>query len=157
MSNFERMLQLAEEVFAVQDDPAQLQVDEAVLARLQRLHPASRGEAVDGDGPVAWVLLIPTTANLMEGFLQGGLTEQELYERTPEGAIYEAVYLCSAMVLSEYRRKGLARRLMLGSITAIRQHHPIRTLFAWPFTEDGDALAHAVAAAADLPLRSRGR
>ena len=66
MSNFERMLQLAEEVFAVHDDPAQLQVDEEVLARLQRLHPAARGEAVDGDGPVAWVLVIPTTAALME-------------------------------------------------------------------------------------------
>ncbi len=157
MSNFERMMQLAEEVFAVHDDPAQLQVDEEVLSRLQRLHPASRGETVDGDGPVAWVLLIPTTASLMEEFLQGALTEQELYERTPEGAVYEAVYLCSAMVLSEYRRKGLARRMMLEAITAIRRDHPIHTLFCWPFTEDGDALALAVSTGADLPLRARAR
>ncbi len=157
MSNFERMMRLAEEVFAVHDDPAQLQVDEEVLSRLQRLHPASRGETVDGDGPVAWVLLIPTTANVMEAFLQGALTEQELYERTPEGAVYEAVYLCSAMVLSEYRHKGLARRMVLEAIGDIRRDHPIRALFCWPFTVEGDALARAVSAGAGLPLRARAR
>lgn len=157
MTNFERMLQLAEEVFAGQDDPDQLQVDEGVLARLQRLHPASRGEAVDGEGPIAWVLMIPTTSRLMEDFLQGDISEQDLFDRTPEGAVYEAIYLCSAMVLSEHRRKGLARKLMLEAIASIRRDHPISALFCWPFTGEGDALASTVAHGAGLPLLARAR
>ena len=83
MSNYTRMLQLAEEVFAVHDDPTQLQVDAEVLAQLRRLHPASVSEEADADGPVAWILLIPTTVALMDAFLVGTITEQELYERTP--------------------------------------------------------------------------
>lgn len=157
MTNYDRMLQLADEVFAVHEDPTQLQVDAEVRARLHRIHPATRSEAVDGDGPVAWVLVIPTTAALMEAFLGSKLTEQELYDHTPEGGVYEAVYLCSAMVLKEYRGQGLAQRLTLEAIENIRKDHPIRTLFYWPFTAEGDALAHTLASAAALPLLVRTR
>lgn len=157
MTNFERMMELADEVFAVHDDPTQLQVDVDLLERLHRLHPATRGEVIDGDGPVAWTLVIPTTTELMEPFLAGTITEQELYERTPEGAVYEAIYLCSAMVLKEHRRKGLAKRLFLESIASIGRDHPIRALFCWPFTKEGDALAGVLARETGLPLRERSR
>ncbi len=157
MSNHARMMQLADEVFAVHDDPTQLQVDQDDLENLRRLHPATVSEQATADGPVAWVLLIPTTAVLMEAFLAGTLTEQELYERTPVGAVYEAVYLCSAMVLDEYRRTGVAKRLTLDALAHMRRDHPIGALFCWPFTESGDALAGLLAAEAGLPLRSRAR
>ena len=157
MSNYTRMLQLAEDVFAVHDDPTQLQVDAEVLAQLRRLHPASVSEEADADGPVAWILLIPTTAALMDAFLLGSITEQELYERTPLATAYEAVYLCSAMVLEEHRRAGLAKRSALEALERIRKDHPINTLFCWPFTTGGDALAGAIAQEAALPLRVRAR
>ena len=157
MSNYARMMQLADEVFAVHDDPTQLQVDQAVLEGLRRLHPAAVSEEADADGPVAWILLIPTTAGLMEDFVSGTITEQELYERTPEGGPYEAVYLCSAMVLEEHRRAGLAQRTTLDALTQIRKDHPIGVLFCWPFTAGGDALAGSIARVAGLPLRMRAR
>lgn len=157
MDNYARMMELADEVFAVHDDPTQLQVDEDVLAHLRQLHPASVSEEADADGPVAWILLIPTTAELMEDFLSGTLTEQQLFESTPVGVAYEAVYLCSAMVLEEHRRTGLAKRSTLEALEQIRKDHGITTLFCWPFTEGGDALAVAIARAADLPLRMRER
>ncbi|MBL7952419.1 MAG: GNAT family N-acetyltransferase [Flavobacteriales bacterium] len=157
MSNFERMMQLAEEVFAIHDDPTQLQVDQDVLARLHRLHPATRGEVADADGPIAWVLVIPTTMALMEAFLAGKLTEHELYERTPEDAAYQAIYLCSVMVLPEHQRKGLARQVTRDCISRIREDHPITALFCWPFTTGGNALAKVVAAEAGLPLHMRER
>jgi hypothetical protein len=65
LSNFERMIQLAEEVFAVKNDPNQLDVNPEVLERLQRIHPATVTEYDDGNGPVAWVLVFPTTLELM--------------------------------------------------------------------------------------------
>ncbi len=155
MSNLERMLALADEVFAIHEDPAQLQVDAAVLDRLQRIHPATRSEVVRGDGPVVWLLVIPTTTSLMEAFLQGTLTEHELYERTPLGVPYDALYLCSVLVLPEFRRQGLAQQLTLSTIATISKDHPIRTLFCWPFTPEGEALATSLAVAAGLPLRTR--
>lgn len=58
LSNFERMIQLAEEVFAVKNDPDQLDVNQDVLERLQKIHPSTVSEQDDGNGPVAWVLMI---------------------------------------------------------------------------------------------------
>lgn len=155
MSNYDRMLELADEVFAIHEDPAQLQVDDAVLARLQRMHPATRGEVIEGDGPVVWLLVIPTTTALMEEFMAGRLTEHELYERTPEGIPYQAIYLCSVLVLPEYRGRGLAERATLDAITAIRADHPIEALFCWTFSEAGAGLAKKLAHGADLPLCAR--
>jgi len=157
MDNFARMMQLADEVFAVHNDPTQLQVDQDVLERLRHLHPASVSEEADPNGPVAWVLLIPTTTALMEDFLSGTLTEQELFEQTPLDVAYEAVYLCSAMVLEEHRRAGLAKRSTLDAVERIRKDHGIAALFTWPFTEGGDALARSIAMESGLPLRMRKR
>src|SRR5690606_31722224 len=109
------------------------------------------------DGPIAWVLLIPTKAALMEVFVLGRISELELYERTPVGATYDAVYLCSAMVLEEHRRAGLAKQLTLDALEHIRADHPITSLFCWPFTSGGDALAVTIAKKTGLPLRKRAR
>ena len=155
LSNFERMIQLADEVFATKEDPNQLDINEDVLAHLQRIHPATVCEYDDGHGPVAWVLVIPTTLELMNQFMKGIISERELFEQTPLNAVYETVYLCSAMVLEEYRRKGLARKLTVDAIEAIRKDHPITSLFAWTFSQEGLLFAEAIARLAKLPLYKR--
>ncbi|HRO98804.1 MAG TPA: GNAT family N-acetyltransferase [Flavobacteriales bacterium] len=154
-SNYERLLALADAVFAVRSDPAQLDVDEAVLDRLRRIHPASVQEKVTPEGPIAWLLFIPTTRALMDDFVHERITERELCERTPEGATYHAVYLCSGLVLPEHRRKGVARELGLRALEAIRRDHPIQALCVWTFSEAGRAGAKALAAEAGLPLLER--
>jgi GNAT superfamily N-acetyltransferase len=154
-SNFERMLQLADEVFAVKNDPEQLDVNQEVLERLMRIHPATVSEYDDGNGPVAWILLIPTTLDLMHQFLDQAISEKELFERTPLDTKYEALYLCSALVLEEYRRKGIAKRLTLQAIENIRQDHPLKALFVWTFSEEGDFGAEALACYTSLPLYRR--
>ena len=105
-------------------DPDQLDVDQHVIERLLRIHPATVSEFNEGNGPVAWVLIIPTTHALMDKFLNGRISEKELFERTPLDAKYETLYLCSALVLNEYRRQGIAKRLMLNAIEKIRKDHP---------------------------------
>jgi ribosomal protein S18 acetylase RimI-like enzyme len=154
-SNFERMLQLADDVFAVKNDPDQLDVNQDVLEHLRRIHPATVSEFDDGHGPVAWVLLIPTTLVLMDQFLSQSISEKELYEQTPLDAAYEAIYLCSAMVLDEYRRKGIARQLTLKAIDSIRKDHPIKTIFVWSFTTEGDMTADTISQITSLPLLKR--
>ncbi len=152
LSKFERMIQLVTEVFDVKNDPAQLDVGPEVIARLQEMHPSSLSEYNEGDGPAAWILLIPTTTVLMNEFISGQITEQQLFDQTPVGASYEVVYLCSATVLPEYRSKGIARQLAMDAINSMRQQHSIKALFVWPFSEGGDTLAENIARSLSLPL-----
>lgn len=155
LSNFERMIQLADEVFAVKSDPSQLDVNQKVLERLHKIHPDTVSAFNDGNGPVAWVLLIPTTLGLMNQFLKNKISEKELFDQTPLNAPYEAVYLCSALVLEEYRRKGITKQLALKAIENIRHDHPLKAAFVWAFSPEGDLAAETISRLAGMPLYKR--
>lgn len=154
-SNFERLLQLADEVFAVKNDPNQLDANPEILERLMKIHPGTVSEYDVGNGPVAWILLIPTTLDLMNQFLENKISEKELFDKTSLDIKYEALYLCSALVLEEYRRKGIAKRLTLQAIENIRKDHPLKALFVWSFTKEGDLGAETIAHLTSLPLYKR--
>src|SRR4051812_18674907 len=115
-TNFERMIQMAEDVFAAKNDPDQLDVDENVIERLQHLHPASVTEYSEGKGPCIWILLIPTSTELMNKFLEKEISESQLLDLTPSAIKYDALYLCSAMTLPEYRHKGITKDLALDAM-----------------------------------------
>jgi len=151
-SNYERMIQLAESVFDTKSDPDQLDVDEKVIERLLKIHPSTVSEFDDGNGPVVWILVLPTTSVLMNLFLSKEISEKELFYTTPIEASFDAIYLCSAMVLEEYRGKGLARKMTLEAVESIKKDHPIKNLFVWAFSKEGDGLAERVAQLAQLPL-----
>jgi len=155
LSNYERMIHLADEVFAVKSDPDQLDVDQDVIDRLKRIHPATLSEYNDGNGPVAWILLLPTSLDLMHRFLQKEISEKELFELTTENSVYDALYLCSALVLGEYRRKGIAKQLSLDAIKRIRKDHPLKALFVWAFSKEGDLASETIARLTSLPLYKR--
>ena len=154
-NNLERMIQLAEDVFAVKSDPDQLDVDQEVMERLKRIHHASVSEMDYGNGPVAWLILIPTTMDLMHRFLAEEITEKQLFELTPLDVKYDSIYLCSGLVLEEYRRKGIIRQLALSTIEDIQKDHPIKELFVWAFSREGDLGAEAIAHLTQLPLYKR--
>ncbi|HEY1039149.1 MAG TPA: hypothetical protein VGF30_07070 [Bacteroidia bacterium] len=153
--NFERMLQLAEDVFAVKNDPDQLDVDEHVIKHLISLHPSCVSEFADDNGPVVWILVIPTTYAIMNKFLQKEITEQQLCDLSQPGDTFETLYLCSAMVLPEYRSKGIAKRLSIEAIENIRKIHTIKALYVWPFSKEGNALSETIAKTVGLPLFKR--
>lgn len=146
------MIELATEVFDARNDPHQLDVDEAVIERLQQLHPSTLSEYDDGNGPVVWILLIPTTSELMHQFLEGRIHEKELLDLTPLDESLDAIYLCSGLVLPEYRRKGIAKKLTLNAIAEMQKKFPIQYLFAWAFTEEGKFGAQSVARETGLTL-----
>jgi len=151
-STFEKMMKLADEVFDVRNDPDQLNVDEKIIKRLQKMHPAAVSEYKDA---VCWILVIPTTLDLMNKFLKNKITESELFELTPIKAKYEAIYLCSAMVLPEYRSKGIAKKLTIKAIESIKKDHPIKALFVWAFSKEGEGLAENVALKTGLLLSKK--
>jgi GNAT superfamily N-acetyltransferase len=155
LSNFERLIKLADELFAVKNDPSQLDVNQEVMERLQKMHPSTISEYNEGNGPVAWVLLIPTTLDLMNRFLENQISEKELFNLTPLNTTYEALYLCSALVLEEYRKKGITKQLVIEAIRNIRRDHPLKAAFVWAFTPEGDMAAEKIARLAKLPLYKR--
>jgi ribosomal protein S18 acetylase RimI-like enzyme len=152
---FERMIQLADEVFGMRQDPTQISVNRKVRSRLLKIHPSSLTEKRTKRGPIAWVLIFPTTKDLMRSFIKKQITEKELLEKTPFNIRYETIYLCSALVLPEYRRKGIAKKLMCKAIKSIQKNHPIKSLFYWAFTKEGGRLAVSVAKELSLPLYKR--
>ncbi len=153
--NRERMVKLAEDFFRTKDDPDQIPVDQDVIVRLRSLHPATVTEERTEDGPIAWILVIPTTRGIMNEFITAKISERDLLAKTPAGVAYDALYLCSALVLPEYRGKGLARRLTAQAIDAIRRDHPIGALFFWSFGNEGEKLAATAASDSHLPLFER--
>lgn len=157
VTNFQRLIRLAEETFDARHDPEQLSMTDHDWQQLRRLHPSTVSEYTDAGGPVAWILLFPTTHELMDRFLREEIGEQELLHQTPPGIRYDTVYLCSALVLEEYRRQGIAGRLAHEALENIRRDHPVETIFIWAFTTAGDRLAASIAGAAGLELRKRPR
>lgn len=153
--NLQRMIQLADEFFEARTDPEQINVTPRVRARLERIHPATLSAKGTRKGPIAWILVLPTTTTLMKKFTDGTIGEKELLKRTPLGRPYQAVYLCSALVLPEYRGKGIAKKLLTKAIRSIRRDHPIECLFFWAFSNKGAQLAHSVARTVKLPLVRR--
>ena len=153
--NLERMIHLAEEFFEAKSDPDQIAVDENVIERLRAIHPNTMSEERDENGPVAWILLIPTSKELMIQFVERKINEKDILSRTVPGSRYEAIYLCSGLVLPEYRKKGIAQRLAVAAIKAIQKEHPVTSLFYWSFSSEGDRLAEAVAKETNLPLYKR--
>ena len=154
--NLKRMIALAEEFFDVKNDPDQISVDEETRTRLLAIHPNTMTEVRNEDGPIVWILVIPTATEVMEQFLARKINERQLLQKTAPSGRYEAVYLCSALVLPEHRGKGLAKRSAVEAVREIQKHHPIKELFAWTFSPEGEGLALAIARELGLPLRLRG-
>jgi len=154
LPNFNRMLTLIDEVFDTRSDPDQLQVNEQVLKKLEKIHPACLSEHADENGPLIWVLIIPTTQIVMDNFLSGKISEKDIVAKTEPGEKYTCIYLCSVTTLPEYRGKGNSKKLCLNAIQAIRKDNPIETLFVWPFTKEGEQLAQSLAKECKLPLKT---
>jgi hypothetical protein len=153
--NLKRMFEIIDEELATRHDPDQLQVNEAQIQKLLQIHPATLTEKSDEDGPLIWILMIPTTISVMNDFIDGKISETQLLENTQPGDKYEAIYLCSATALPEQRRKGETKRLCLEAIDAIRREHKIKWLYVWTFSTEGEALANSVAKMCSLPLLIR--
>lgn len=51
--NFQRMLNLIDEVFATRNDPDQLQVTPQQLKKLEQIHPSTLSELANEDGPLS--------------------------------------------------------------------------------------------------------
>ncbi len=151
-ANYQRLLELADQLFNTKSDPEQLDVNELVIATLQAISPALVHEHQIEHEAVAWITLIPSNKSLTEAFIQGALTEKNYFEKSVELAHFDTIYLCSAIVLEEFRHQGIVSQHCKKAIEQMRSKHPIVQLAAWPFTAEGLSCAKAIAHLVGLPL-----
>ncbi|MBP9789493.1 MAG: hypothetical protein KBD57_03040 [Bacteroidia bacterium] len=158
-THLQQMLQLVDEFFSVKNDPSQLDVTPIVMEQLNELHPLTLSEEVIGDGPVCWILLIPSTLKTMEEFLSGKISESDILNQSIEekktSNNFEAIYLCSAIVLPEFRKKGIAKKVTLEAVAAMRKDFDIKFVYSWPFSEEGKKLSALIGELTELPLKMK--
>jgi len=155
MDNYQRMLDLVVNFFGTRNDLDQISVTDEEREHLEKIHPATMTEVANDDGPILWLLILPTTTVLMEQFISGALTEKQLLDQTPVGIAYDAIYLCSVYVLPEFRKQGLAKKTTLEAVNKIRADFAIKSLFYWPFSNEGKDLALSISKELNLPLHER--
>lgn len=151
-SNYQRLLQLVDELFNTKSDPDQLDVNEAVINTLQQISPVLVYEHQMAQEAVAWVTLIPSNETLTEAFINGSLTEKTYFEKSVELKQFDTIYLCSAIVLEEFRHQGIVSQHCKMAIENMCRHHSIKQLAAWPFTTEGLNCAKSIASKLELPL-----
>lgn len=151
--NFKLMMELIDQTFATRNDPGQIQVTQAQMKKLETIHPSTLSEFANENGPLIWILLIPTMRSVMNEFLEGKISEAELLKKTKPKQNYDCIYLCSATTLPEARHKGETKKLCLRAINEICKDHSILTLFVWPFTKEGEKLASVIAKECCMELK----
>ena len=153
-NNFQRMMKIIDEVFATGKDKNQIQVSEKDIKKLYKIHPRCLSEIANENGPIIWLLVIPTNQKIMNDFLEKKITEKDILKFTNPGDSYDSIYLCSASTLPEFRGKDLTKNLCLEVIEEIKKTHPIKNLFVWPFTKAGKNLAENISVKSALILFS---
>lgn len=136
----EKMDLIAENIFGTQHDSDQIPITKESGEKLEKLTPHWIKYRLDQNGdPIAWSVIVPTKKEIAEKFIRGEITEKEILNSTSLQEKYSALYLCAAITISEYRRRGLAIELILENIKAIPKTSEY-ILFAWPYSQEGRLL-----------------
>jgi hypothetical protein len=136
----QKEMAVAEAIFGTESDPDQIPIN---LDSVEKLDKLCKGwletRLNDENEPVSWVLVFPTQKDVAIRFIKKEITERQILDLTLPAEHYDAVYLASAITLPEQRGKGYASELLLKAINNM----PVSKdalLFAWPWSEDGEAL-----------------
>lgn len=140
----QKMDVIAEQIFGTIQDSDQIPIAKESGDKLNTLTPHWIKYKTDEKGdPIAWVIVLPTTKEMMHKFLKGEITEKQLLEFTAPQEAYSAIYLCAAITISQYRRQGLAFSLFEEAIEKISKTEDY-AIFVWPVGDGGLELAKKV-------------
>ena len=140
-------------VFHAKADPRQIEFTPQDMQHLSSIHPFTLNEKNTSNGPICWVTLIPTSKIIMNEFLSGRIQENQLLSLTHSDTPFESIYLCSALTLPEYRKKGITLEIAVNAIQNICKDSKIEYLFAWPFSMEGRKLCKKIAQQTNIPIQ----
>ena len=134
-----RSIEMSGEIFATEAAPDQMQASEENFEKLKFLDPNTLlYEVIEGD-LAAGVGVGPTSLETMEAFLSHQISAQKLLDITEKQDQYPSLYLCAAAVLPQYRRQGIAMKLLKEVITRMSTTKDV-LLYAWPTSSEGRSL-----------------
>ena len=113
---------LAEDYFGMDDDPSQMKATDESRKWVMSKGKFYNNIIRDGKDIIGFTFMLPTTTNLMNLFIENKITESELFENIKNLGIEEkpeAIYLCSAFIKPEYRRKGYVTNAYVKAINKI--------------------------------------
>lgn len=153
----DKMFKIAENMFKTKQDSEQIPITKKSWHKLLKLHPKGLTYMLDKKKePIGWVVVVPTTKELAEDFLDCKITEKELFDRTKPLKKYGALYLCAAIVLPEYRRRGYATKLFKKAVKGI-PHDKDAILFYWPFSKEGRNMVKKMEKKFKIKIKERAR
>jgi hypothetical protein len=136
----QKMDKISEEIFGTEKDPTQIPITHESGEKLEKLSPNWINYRLDDKGePVSWVVVVPTTREIAEKFLSNEITEKEILDLSSPQDHYSGLYLCAAVTVPEYRRMGLAIKLMQETIESIPTTEDC-LIFAWSYSSEGGML-----------------
>lgn len=142
---FEKVLKISEEFFGTGTDPDQMPVTKETADTLFSIHHDTVLYKFDESGnPIAWSVIVPTSVEVMNKFLNKEISEKELLAIAAQEKRFDALYLCAVFVLPEYRRQGYAKQLLLDGVTKISNGRQL-PLYCWIYSDEGKRLIHALA------------
>ncbi len=134
-------LKVAESYYGTHQDLTQIPINKTSFKKLHSFNPNTILYKTDDAGHIlGWIIVIPTSKELMNKFLEKRITEKELFDSTDFNQKTDALYLCSVFVLPEYRGRGVAKELSLEAIERFSQSEKLE-LFAWLYSKEGKLLA----------------
>lgn len=137
-----KIIKITEDFYGTESDPNQIPVTEESSDKLLSINTDTVLYRTDkNQNPVACVVVIPTSKKTMKKFLNKEITEKELLDIAVSEKKGEALYLCSAFVVPEFRRKGYAIRLLLEAIEKLSNKQQKIPLYYWGYSKEGKGLA----------------
>lgn len=108
--NLNISMRYAEKIYGTENNPNQLPITEASRKRIVRISPDTLLSLEDTQGNMfAWSTVFPTTRALADLFCEKKITEKELFDRTPEDGVYDALYICSIITCQSIAEKDVPR------------------------------------------------
>ena len=114
----------------------------------------------DDDNFIGFTLIIPSTRELMDNFINKEINENDLWLAAKNRKVtldnFSAIYLCSAIIDKNYRRRGLSSNGFVKSIRKLIGKKNVKPiLFYWAYSNEGKLVADKVAKILNLKLEKR--
>jgi len=149
-----------EAYFKTENDSEQAKITEKRRDWFMREFPEAANVIKVDDKIIGSTLVLPCTLRLMNLFISKNINEEQLFqelERTASYSNIETIYFCSAIIVPEFRRKGLATQAVEKSIKKMlsKTKNKVKTIFYWGYSNEGSALAGKIAKDLGLELKKR--
>ena len=150
---------LAEEYFGMNTDSNQIPASMENVKWINKNIPDCVN-VIKNDGKIiGFTFIVPGNKKIMNDFLDEKINENELFEMVKSNISYDnfyTIYLCSAFIKNEFRRKNLALNGFIKSIDKLLgkvKKKPI--LFIWAYTKEGERLGEKIAKITKLKLKKK--